>query len=258
MLRWSYGYSLLTEGKESNTVSKLDVETQTYGTYITQSSDISQTTTSLGDDVDIITDDTPLLRKKEVSHRRMSMRQRLFRFIHMIYHGITRPLAAALLAVLVAFIPSLQHILFAKDSFIHGSIMAGLENCGSASVPIILVCLGAQLSAKAPEDNEQHTQSVIFLAILCRMIISPVLAISLLTAICYCCRDIITLTRDPAFFVVLGLVAAMPTAISLTQIVQSGRAEKLLLRTLFWNYGVLCLPLCVATVLVLLMILNYL
>ncbi|KAJ2964292.1 hypothetical protein NQZ79_g878 [Umbelopsis isabellina] len=237
--RWSYGYSLLTQREEAHTISKLDVETQTYGTDTTQSANYSKSRTSLIDNVNSITDDTPLLRKREVSYSGMNMRQRLFRFTNMIYHGMTRPLLAALLAVLVAFIPSLQHSLFAKDSFIHSGIVAGLENCGSASVPIVLICLGAQISTIASEDDEQDTKSVVFLAILCRMIISPILAISVLSAICYCCRDMIALTGDPAFFIVLGLVAAMPTAISLTQIAQSGRAEKLLLRTLFWNYGIL-------------------
>jgi predicted permease len=188
----------------------------------------------------------------------MDIQHQLFAFTNMVYQGITRPLAAALLAVMVAFVPDLQHILFAKDSFIHGGLIAGLESCGSASVPIVLICLGAQIqtSTIAAEDDGQQTKSVVFLAVLCRMIISPFLAISMLSVIYYYCRDKISLTGDPVFFIVLGLVAAMPTAISLTQIVQSGRAEKLLLRTLFWGYGVLCLPLCVATVLVLLVILN--
>jgi hypothetical protein len=79
------------------------------------------------------------------------------------------------------------------------------------------------------------------------MVVCPLITIPLVTAIHYFGQSTIGLAADPAFFLVIGLLSAMPTAISLTQIAQVGRGESLLLRALFWGYGVLCLPFCTLT-----------
>lgn len=174
-----------------------------------------------------------------------------------IANSMTRPLSAALLALIVGFIPSLQQLLFAKDSFIYGSVIVGLESCGSASVPLVLVCLGAQLSGMSFEREDDESKSVVTLAIIARMVVSPLISIALVTAIHYYCQDFIGIAGDPAFYVVIGLLSAMPTAISLTQIAQGVHSENLLVRTLFWGYGILCLPFCMFILLVLLTILDF-
>lgn len=202
------------------------------------------------------TETTYLLGTKEVPQAKIKRFSQLRKIGTMIANSMTRPLSAALLALIVGFIPSLQQLLFAKDSFIYGSIIVGLENCGSASVPLVLVCLGAQLSSMSFEREDDESKNVVTLAVIARMVVSPLISIALVTAIHYYCQDFIGIAADPAFYVVLGLLSAMPTAISLTQIAQGGHSENLLVRTLFWGYGILCLPFCMFILLVLLTILD--
>jgi auxin efflux carrier family protein len=257
ILRWSYGYSLLRAEELPYTVDKSSLKPQ----QLTK----DNVETAIGN-TEILateagcakppTEATYLLCTKQVDDAKLEWFSRLRQIGTTIKNSMTRPLSAALLALVVGFIPSLQRLLFAKDSFVYGSITVGLENCGSASVPLVLVCLGAQLSTMSFEQDDYESKNVVTLAVLARMVFSPLISIALVTAIHYYCQDFIGIAADPAFYVVLGLLSAMPTAISLTQIAQGGHSENLLIRTLFWGYGILCLPFCMFILLVLLSVLD--
>ncbi|CAO3677677.1 unnamed protein product [Umbelopsis ramanniana] len=257
ILRWSYGYSLLRGEEIPFSVDESIRKNQqlTKDNVATSLDD----TEILATDVDFAlppTETTYLLGTKEIPQAKIKRFSQLRIIGKTIANSMTRPLSAALLALIVGFIPSLQQLLFAKDSFIYGSIIVGLENCGSASVPLVLICLGAQLSAMSFEREDDESKNVVTLAVIARMVVSPLISIALVTAIHYYCQDFIGIAADPAFYVVLGLLSAMPTAISLTQIAQGGHSENLLIRTLFWGYGILCLPFCMFILLVLLTILD--
>jgi predicted permease len=258
ILRWSYGYSLLTEETTSYDIDKSITMDYSYGTRQIGSQIAGSTISALEANLQSApTEDTQLLDTNQITYTNAHWLSRLRELGKNIYSSMTRPLSAALLALAVAFIPDLQRILFAKDSFLYGAIIIGLENCGSASVPLVLVCLGAQLSTISFERDNSRSENVVSMAVLCRMVVCPLITIPLVTAIHYFGQSTIGLAADPAFFVVIGLLSAMPTAISLTQIAQVGRGESLLLRALFWGYGVLCLPFCTLTVLSLLAILDW-
>ncbi|KAI8581997.1 hypothetical protein K450DRAFT_269780 [Umbelopsis ramanniana AG] len=256
ILRWSYGYSLLRGEEIPYSVDKSSSINQ----QLTKD-DVAITlgnTDTLATEANFTkpTEATYLLGTKQAHHAKIKWSSQLRQMGAKIANSMTRPLSAALLALVVGFIPSLQQLLFAKDSFVYGSIIVGLENCGSASVPLVLVCLGAQLSTMSFVQNEYESKNVVTLAVIARMVFSPLISITLVTAIHYYCQDYIGIAADPAFYVVLGLLSAMPTAISLTQIAQGGHCENLLVRTLFWGYGILCLPFCMLILLVLLTVLD--
>lgn len=256
ILRWSYGYSLLTEDSNTSSFDKSIAAGYRYGTDNILSQSVLSTDSVLESQVHTASEETHLLQKNYTIFTKTTVWSRLRQLGRTIQTSMTKPLLAALLALVIAFIPSLQTLLFAKDSFLHGSVIIPLKNCGSASVPLVLVCLGAQLSTISFERVDPASQKVVSMAVISRMILSPLITIPLLTAIHVYGQNLIGLAADPAFLVVLGLLSAMPTAIGLTQIAQAGRAEDLLLRALFWGYGIFCLPICMLSVLSLLAILD--
>ncbi|KAH8556312.1 auxin efflux carrier [Umbelopsis sp. PMI_123] len=257
ILRWSYGYSLLRGEEIPYTVNKSSATNHHFTNYsVTTSASNTAISAPEHDFKSSPTETTHLLGNKQEYYEENGWLNRLRHIGTTIANSMTRPLSAALLALVVGFIPPLQRLLFAKDSIMYGSIVVGLESCGSASVPLVLVCLGAQLSTMSFERDSHHSKNIVTMAVIARMVLTPLISIVLVTTIHYYCQDIIGIAADPAFYLVLGLLSAMPTAISLTQIAQGGHSENLLVRTLFWGYGILFLPFCMLTMLILLSILD--
>ncbi|KAI9491803.1 membrane transport protein-domain-containing protein [Zychaea mexicana] len=173
---------------------------------------------------------------------------------------MTPPLYAATLALIVGLIPPFKRLLFDPSSFLYPSLTSAIQSCGKAAVPLILVCLGAQLTDiyQSPShdddddddddnNNEQHQvdNKPVFAAIATRMLLMPLLVIPIvLTFVAYGVDQLSArIASDPVFSVMMIILGCTPTAINLVQISQvTGAFENEMLRVLFWSYGVVCVP----------------
>lgn len=165
----------------------------------------------------------------------------------------TPPLLAALAALFVGLTP-LKPILFDKHRFLYPSLTKAIESCGSVAVPIILVCLGAQLAGFSMRHHcsSPDMKKPMAAAVCVRMLLMPLLVIPIVTLFIAYGEGLSTLASDPVFAVVMIMLGCAPTAINLVQMTQvyPNFFEEEMLRVLFWNYGVLCTPLMTIVVLV--------
>lgn len=180
-----------------------------------------------------------------------------------IHQSMTPPLYAALLALIVGLVPFLKQLMY--HSILYPTITSAIQSCSKASVPITLVCLGAQLkdissqtsSSSSPdalgleqEEEGQQQQQVdpkpIATAIGIRMGLVPLIVIPLVLAFVKyngVAWSSVSVATDPVFGVMMIILGCTPTAINLVQISQvTGAFEKEMLRVLFWSYGVVCIP----------------
>jgi predicted permease len=56
------------------------------------------------------------------------------------------PLWAMLVAIIVASIPSLQHLFFTEGTFVQNSVTRAISQSAGVAVPLILVVLGGNLA----------------------------------------------------------------------------------------------------------------
>ena len=86
-----------------------------------------------------------------------SLPKMLQSFLARLYRGISRfmsglwqfmnpPLWAMLVAIIVASVPSLQHVFFTKGTFIQNSVTRAISQSAGVAVPLILVVLGGNLA----------------------------------------------------------------------------------------------------------------
>lgn len=77
---------------------------------------------------------------------------------------LTPPLLTALIALVIGLVPYLHHLFMSPDSTVYRFLIRPVENCGDAAIPMILLCLGAQVvnfaeqskaDAQKPEVQKQ-------------------------------------------------------------------------------------------------------
>ncbi|ORZ25415.1 auxin efflux carrier [Absidia repens] len=170
-----------------------------------------------------------------------------------IHSYMSPPLYSALLALMVGLSP-LQPLLFDPHAFLYPSLTKAVQNCGKAAVPLILVCLGSQLTLIAQQnrhssDHDQHHQNAVafrraVIASLVTRMVTPVIVIGLvMVCLNYTTIVAIDLMQDPMFVVAIIILGCTPTAINLSQITQvNGIFEEEMMQVLFWSYGVVCIP----------------
>ncbi|KAI9282971.1 auxin efflux carrier [Umbelopsis sp. AD052] len=165
---------------------------------------------------------------------------------------MTPPLWAALAALFVGLTP-LKPILFDKHRFLYPSLTKAIESCGSVAVPIILVCLGAQLAGFSIHHrcSSADMKKPIAAAVTIRMLLMPLFVIPLTTLFVAYGEGISSLASDPVFAVAMIMIGCAPTAINLVQMTQvyPNFFEEEMLRVLFWSYGVICTPMMTVVVL---------
>ncbi|KAG7095480.1 hypothetical protein E1B28_006219 [Marasmius oreades] len=205
--------------------------------------------------------------------------RRFYRAWSIFNEFMTVPLWAALLSIIVALVQPLQHALDVHMQPVKGA----LTSAGNCSIPVTLVVLGAyfyptpkeEASNSIPaangrtigessststlihhmrevlQDHQQppsHTVEIgetktVIIAVLSRMIITPLLLLPLLA---FSAKfDIQQVFEDPVFVLSNVLLVASPPALTLAQITQaaSGDAfERLISRTIFWSYCILTPP----------------
>ncbi|KAI7905924.1 auxin efflux carrier [Cokeromyces recurvatus] len=157
------------------------------------------------------------------------------------------PLYAALLALFVGLCPPIKNLLYSEDQFLYASLTKGIESCGKASVPLVLICLGAQLKTireTQPKSRPQHRRPVA-LSIFIRMLLAPICVLSIIFVFAKWGSRWSKLAEDPMFIVCMIIVGCTPTAINLAQITQVNNVyEEEMLNVLFWSYAVICVPVC--------------
>jgi predicted permease len=147
-------------------------------------------------------------------------------FLAGVWRQMNPPLWAMLAALIVASVPSLQHLFFSKGTFVSNSITRAIQQSGNVAVPLILVVLGANLARSTlPQDQlattkeeKKEERKLLYASLLSRMVLpviimAPVLA---LTA-----KFIpVSILDDPIFIIVCFLLTGAPSALQLAQICQ--------------------------------------
>ncbi|KAF8527630.1 auxin efflux carrier [Hysterangium stoloniferum] len=191
---------------------------------------------------------------------------------------MTAPMWAALLSLLVACIPSLQHTMTEHVQ----PIKSALNSAGNCSIPLTLVVLGAYFFVPQTEEEREralaaqkgrtlktrvsHTSLVgyvrnffvgegggdecrqearpgetrtVVVAVMSRMILTPMILLPLLTVMM--ATKVVNVFDDPVFALTNVLLITSAPALTLAQITQAacGDAfERLISRTIFWAYCV--------------------
>ncbi|KAG0011567.1 hypothetical protein BGZ80_000593 [Entomortierella chlamydospora] len=88
-------------------------------------------------------------RRRNSRHRRRSARslikQKASTAFDRIRQVLTPPLLTAIIALVIGLIPALHKFFMGHDSKFYSFIIHPIENCGAAAIPMILLCLGAQV-----------------------------------------------------------------------------------------------------------------
>ncbi|OZJ02761.1 hypothetical protein BZG36_03352 [Bifiguratus adelaidae] len=172
---------------------------------------------------------------------------------------ITPPLYAAGAALIVGLIPSLQDFLFNPSSIVYPSLTKAFESCGSAAVPIILICLGAQMSdflvrrqeqkACGLSEDQKMGKRAAIITVCARMVVIPLFVFPLVAAFVQWGDVLSSIVTDPVFGVTMIILGCAPTAINLIQICQvNGIYEDEMARVLVISYGILSIPCLVVVV----------
>ncbi|CCU75311.1 Auxin Efflux Carrier superfamily [Blumeria hordei DH14] len=159
------------------------------------------------------------------------------------------PLWAMLVAVIVASIPFLQNLFFAKGSFIANSLTRAVAQSGGVAVPLILVVLGANLArntlpASSRDSNSEENQiakRLLIASLISRMVLPTLIMAPLLAVMAKFIP--ISIVADPIFLIVCFLLTGAPSALQLAQICQiNGVYEGVMSKLLFQSYVIWILP----------------
>ncbi|KAF9438711.1 hypothetical protein BGZ76_005656 [Entomortierella beljakovae] len=101
-------------------------------------------------------------RRRRRTHRE-STKTKIKKTTSMVFNRIRRvltpPLITAILALLVGLVPFLHKFFMSSESKFYSFIVRPLEGCGEAAIPMILVCLGAQVLHFATSSSSSDEQS---------------------------------------------------------------------------------------------------
>lgn len=147
------------------------------------------------------------------------------RFFHGLWEFMNPPLWAMLVAIIVASVPSLQHLFFDEGTFVRNSVTRAIDQNGQVAVPLILVVLGANLARntlpkEAAEDEEdpQEERKLIVASLIARMLLPTLIMAPILALLAKYVP--VSILDDPIFIVVCFLLTGAPSALQLAQICQ--------------------------------------
>ncbi|KAF9914384.1 hypothetical protein BX616_008419 [Lobosporangium transversale] len=77
---------------------------------------------------------------------------------------LTPPLTTALIALFIGLVPALHHLFMSPQSVVYRFLIRPIESCGDAAIPMILLCLGAQVvhfasSSSSPSPSPSSSSS---------------------------------------------------------------------------------------------------
>ncbi|ORY04224.1 auxin efflux carrier [Basidiobolus meristosporus CBS 931.73] len=139
------------------------------------------------------------------------------------------PLYATFAGLFVGLIPRLKGLLFGSNP-IFRPIMRAIDICGQASIPLILLCLGAQLYALSGRSG---FKKVIWTIVVQRLLVMPMVAIGVVLLT----HKLISLGSDPVFVLTMMILGSGPTAVNLMNICQAlGNYEDEMAELLLYSY----------------------
>ncbi|KAF9970342.1 hypothetical protein BGZ73_006955 [Actinomortierella ambigua] len=81
------------------------------------------------------------------------IRQKLTNVVNTIRQVMTPPLMTALASLVIGLVPQLHHLFMSENSKVYSFVVRPLESCGATAIPMILLCLGAQVVGFAQGDS---------------------------------------------------------------------------------------------------------
>lgn len=135
------------------------------------------------------------------------------------------PLWSMLVAIIVASVPSLQHLFFSEGTFVRNSVTRAIDQNGQVAVPLILVVLGANLARNTlPEEalqdmeHPKEERKLIIASLVARMLLPTIIMAPLLALLAKYVP--VSILDDPIFIIVCFLLTGAPSALQLAQICQ--------------------------------------
>ncbi|RUS27876.1 auxin efflux carrier [Jimgerdemannia flammicorona] len=185
---------------------------------------------------------------------------RLSYLAHHLRTQIPPPLYAAFLALIVGLTPPLKRLFFDPSSFLQPSFTTAIISCGATAVPLIMICLGAQMNEllSASRSSQPATVRPVALVIVARMLITPLYIIPVVALFAVVTGGeghMSAVVADPVFLLVLILLGCAPTAVNLVQICQVHDVfEEEMTRVLFWSYGIVAVPVTIVVMVALVIV----
>lgn len=138
---------------------------------------------------------------------------------------INVPLAAIIVSVIVATIPSVKSFFYTPGSFVNNTFTSAVNQLGGVAVPLILFILGGNLCRSTqPQDDpsdlgyKKEKNRMLACALLSRMVIPLVIMAPLLALTAKYLP--ISILDDPIFLIVCFLLTGAPSALQLAQMCQ--------------------------------------
>ncbi|KAH1524401.1 hypothetical protein KXX18_005448 [Aspergillus fumigatus] len=169
-------------------------------------------------------------------------------FLRGLWDFMNPPLWAMLVSIIVASVPSLQHLFFDEDTFVNNSVTRAINQNAQVAVPLILVVLGANLarntlSQEALEDmpHPKEENKLIIASLVARMLLPTLVMAPFLALLAK--HVPISILGDPIFIIVCFLLTGAPSALQLAQICQINNVYvSAMSKLLFQSYVVWILP----------------
>ncbi|ORZ09352.1 membrane transport protein-domain-containing protein [Lobosporangium transversale] len=99
-------------------------------------------------------------RKIQHCHRRRStktmLKQKATTVFDRIQQVLTPPLLTAIIALVIGLVPALHELFMSPESKIYAFVIHPIEGCGAAAIPMILLCLGAQVVQFAASSDSSE------------------------------------------------------------------------------------------------------
>ncbi|KAL1856194.1 hypothetical protein Plec18170_004063 [Paecilomyces lecythidis] len=172
----------------------------------------------------------------------------LYRFVMGVWEFMNPPLWAMLVAILVASVPSLQHLFFDEGTFVQNSVTRAINQNGQVAVPLILVVLGANLARNTlPEEalndmeDPKEERKLIIASLVARMLLPTLIMAPIIALVAKYVQ--VSILDDPIFIIVCFLLTGAPSALQLAQICQINNVYMGAMSSiLFQSYVVWILP----------------
>ncbi|RMZ90504.1 hypothetical protein DV736_g2277, partial [Chaetothyriales sp. CBS 134916] len=177
-----------------------------------------------------------------------SLGKLITQFLAGLWEFMNPPLWAMLVAIIVASIPSLQHLFFDHGTFVRNSVTRAIEQSGGVAVPLILVVLGGNLARNTlPKDNSSISgdpsleRKLLIGSLVSRMVLPTIIMAPLLALIAKYVP--VSIVDDKIFVIVCFLLSGAPSALQLAQICQINNVYmSVMAKILFQSYVVWILP----------------
>ncbi|KAI1316193.1 hypothetical protein EDD11_010365 [Mortierella claussenii] len=103
--------------------------------------------------------------KKHLTHRRHRrptskiLKQTAMTVYQRIQKVLTPPLLTAIVALVIGLVPALHKVFMSPESKFYAFVVHPVEGCGDAAIPLILLCLGAQVVYLATSKSKVENSS---------------------------------------------------------------------------------------------------